>query len=178
MLRLYLVLALEFGPRDSALEWAKSIVAKDDYKDHTILLLTHHFLSANNERSVWDNHYPFGNANYGDVIWERLVYPASNIRMTINGHIGGAEDVHAHLGYRSDPNTAGKSVHQMAFNAQAMGGGWYGNGGDGWLRILEFLPDGKTVLVRTYSPLFGISPTTREHAWRRESWDEFTMEIE
>jgi hypothetical protein len=40
----------------------------------------------------------------------------------------------------------------MVFNAQALGGGWYGNGSEGWLRILEFLPDGKTVKVKTFSP--------------------------
>ncbi len=40
----------------------------------------------------------------------------------------------------------------MMFNVQILGGGWEGNGGDGWLRILEFLPDGRTIKVRTYSP--------------------------
>ena len=27
----------------------------------------------------------------------------------------------------------------MMFNAQTEGGGWHGNGGDGWLRIMEFM---------------------------------------
>ncbi|MGI6677907.1 MAG: hypothetical protein ACOX2Q_02180 [Dehalobacterium sp.] len=66
----------------------------------------------------------------------------------------------------------------MMFNAQALGGGWHGNGGDGWLRILEFMPDGKTIKVKTYSPLFGISPKTREHARRKEAFDEFDIIIE
>ena len=36
----------------------------------------------------------------------------------------------------------------------APSGGWFGNGGDGWLRIMEFMPDGKTISVRTCFPLF------------------------
>lgn len=65
----------------------------------------------------------------------------------------------------------------MTFNAQALGGGWYGNGGDGWLRILEFLPDDKTVKVRTFSPFFAISPKTQHLAWRTESYDQFSFEL-
>ena len=53
-----------------------------------------------------------------------------------------------------------------------------GNGGDGWLRILEFLPDGKTVKVRTYSPLFGISKLTRHLANRTAPYDQFDFSIE
>ena len=53
-----------------------------------------------------------------------------------------------------------------------------GNGGDGWLRILEFLPDGQTIKVNTYSPLFGISPTTKHLAHRTAPFDQFDMVIE
>ena len=64
------------------------------------------------------------------------------------------------------------------FNVQFLGGGWQGNGGDGWIRILEFKPDGKTVGVRTYSPLFGISPLTKHLAYRTASYDQFQFVIE
>ena len=77
-----------------------------------------------------------------------------------------------------DKNIAGKSVAQMAFNTQAIGGGFHGSGGDGWLRLLEFLPDGKTVKATTFSPLFAISPSTRHLAWMRDARNEFTFTIE
>ena len=67
---------------------------------------------------------------------------------------------------------------QMMFNVQILGGGWEGNGGDGWLRILEFLPDGRTIKVRTYSPLFGISSLTKHLAHRTGACDRFDMVIE
>jgi hypothetical protein len=79
------------------------------------------------------------------------------------------------VGFRVNKNDAGKSVHQMMFNLQTLGGGWEGNGGDGWLRIMEFLPDGETIKVRTYSPLFGISPSTKHLAHRTEKFDLFDV---
>ncbi|QBR12205.1 hypothetical protein [Sphingobacterium sp. CZ-2] len=52
-----------------------------------------------------------------------------------------------------------------------------GNGGDGWLRYLEFLPDGKTVKVKTFSPLFAISPATQSLAYKTEKNQEFEFEL-
>lgn len=88
----------------------------------------------------------------GKAIWDKLLYPSSNIRMLICGHYCLVDDFCHNVGRRIDKNIAGKSVCQMMFNAQTAGGGWHGNGGDGWLRILEFMPDGKTIKVKTYSP--------------------------
>ncbi|GHT77103.1 hypothetical protein AGMMS50262_17270 [Bacteroidia bacterium] len=78
----------------------------------------------------------------------------------------------------SEPKLSDPASWTMVFNAQALGGGWSGNGGDGWLRILEFLPDGKTVKVKTFSPLFAASPTTQQFAWRTKPYDEFTFTLE
>ena len=109
-------------------------------------------------------------ANQGEAIWRKLVYPASNIELVRCGHVSG-------WGFRTDANSAGRPVHQMLFDSQSMGGGYEGNGGDGWIRILEFLPDGRTVRVMTYSPLFALSPTTRQHAWLTEEGNQFTFEF-
>ncbi len=35
----------------------------------------------------------------------------------------------------------------------------------------NIMPDGKTIKIRTYSPLFGISPTTSKYAWRTADYD-------
>ena len=66
----------------------------------------------------------------------------------------------------------------IGFNVQYVGGGPEGNGGDGWLRILEFMPDGKTIKVRTYSPLFGISKLTKHLAHRTAPYDQFDIILE
>ncbi|MDR0901518.1 MAG: metallophosphoesterase, partial [Opitutaceae bacterium] len=166
-----LVLSLEFDPRDSAVEWAKTVVNNKKYENHTVFLLTHSYLNSRSEHITKEN-YELTDANYGAGLFAKLVQPSRNIQMVFSGHIAAPNNVLAHLGFRTDKNAAGKSVHQMTFNAQALGGGWHGNGGDGWLRILEFLPDGKTVKVKTFSPLFAISPTTQQFAWRTKPYDE------
>lgn len=175
--RKFLFMNLEFAPRDTILHWAKSVAQKPSYKDHTIAVLTHSYLNAKNEHIEKEN-YPIEDGNYGKAIWEKFVKPSDNIQLVFSGHIGGADDFKAHVGFRTDSNAGGKKVSQMTFNAQAMGGGWHGNGGDGWLRILEFLPDGKTVKVRTFSPFFAISPSTRHLSWSTESFNEFSFELE
>ena len=72
------------------------------------------------------------------------------MELVLNGH-----EMAAHVGYRTDLSDSGRTVHQMLFNAQGFGGGsdHKGNGGDGWMRLLTFEPDGRTVSVRTFSPL-------------------------
>ncbi|MDD4515192.1 metallophosphoesterase [Massilibacteroides sp.] len=172
-----LILVLEFAPRDAAIEWAKGIVSQDKYKDHEVILLTHSYMNSDNEHIVKEG-YKVADANYGAAIWEKLVKPSTNIRMVFAGHIGAPDNEQKHIAFRTDTNAAGKKVQQMVFNAQALGGGWHGNGGDGWLRILEFLPDGKTVKVKTFSPLFAISPSTQNLAWRKAAYDEFTFTLD
>lgn len=172
----FLFMTVEFAPRDTILHWAKKVVTQPKYKNHTVVLLTHAFLNYKNEQTVTAR-YDLKDANYGMAIWQKLVKPAANIQMVISGHIGEKDDARKHVGFRTDKNDAGKNVQQMTFNAQAMGGGHYGNGGDGWLRILEFLPNGKTVNVKTFSPFFAMSPSTQHLAWRKESFDEFSFEL-
>lgn len=173
----YLFMNLEFAPRDSVLNWAAKVISQEKYKAHTVVLLTHSYLNAKNEHIVQEK-YKLANPNYGAAIFSKLVKPSSNIGMVISGHIGAPNDEKAHVAFRTDKNAAGKAVQQMTFNAQAMGGGWMGNGGDGWLRILEFLPDGHTVNVSTFSPLFAISPKTNHLAWRTQPYDQFSFKLD
>ena len=170
-------MSLEFAPRDTVIEWAQNITNKKKYEDYTIAVLTHSYLNSKNEHIEKEN-YPITDGNYGKAIWEKLVKQSSNIQMVFSGHIGTPNDFRAHVGYRLDTNYAGKKVNQITFNAQALGGGWHGNGGDGWLRILEFLPDKKTVKMRTFSPFFAISPQTQEKSWSREKFNEFSFSLD
>ncbi|MEE6186106.1 hypothetical protein PIECOFPK_01204 [Mycovorax composti] len=186
----YLFLTLEYGPRDSMLTWAKKIVDLKQYQNHRVVLLTHNYLNTKDKRTTSEIKWrflepyiinnatvkapaiPLPNANNGEQIWQKLVEPASNIELVLCGHISGE-------GYRKDKNKAGKTVHQMLFDAQSMGGGHReGNGGDGWLRILEFMPDGKTVKVKTFSPLFAASPSTRHLAWKKDERNEYVFKFD
>ncbi|MCC2599405.1 metallophosphoesterase [Sphingobacterium sp. FBM7-1] len=186
----YLFMTMEFAPRDTIVSWAKKVADMPAYKDHRIVLVTHSYLTPKDELGntpskwlLWEPYQVDGkilksggimlpNANNGQQLWDKFVQPSSNIDIVLSGHFTGE-------GYKKGINDHGKSVHQILFDAQAMGGGGRsGNGGDGWLRILEFFPDDATVKVRTFSPLFGISPTTQEHAWKKDARNEYTIELD
>ncbi len=172
-----LIISLEFSPRDEAIAWAKKIVDSPQYKNHKVILLTHSFLDYKGERFLSEDYYPMRPANYPEAVWKKLVYPSTNIRLVICGHECRIVDYNEQVSLRIDSNQNGKSVTQMMFNAQTADGQWHGNGGDCWLRILEFKPDGKTISVRTFSPLFALSPTTSQFAWRTKPFDQFDIVI-
>lgn len=171
-----LVITTEWAPRPEVLDWAKGLTEK--YGDHKVIFMTHSYLEERTADYTDNEPYGISPSTYGKQIWEQLVYPSKNIVMVICGHKGAPGDFEDSVAYRKDKNSAGHTVHQMMFNVQTLGGGWNGNGGDGWLRILEFKPDGKTISVNTYSPLFGFSPTTRHLARRTSPIDQFDMVID
>lgn len=173
-----LVIVTEFAPRDEVLEWAKKLCANKKYKNHKVIFMTHSLLKERTAEYTDNSSYRIAPCNWGKAVWEKLIYPSENIVFALCGHTGKPGDYEDSIAYRVDKNSAGRKVHQMMFNVQILGGGWEGNGGDGWLRILEFLPDGQTIKVRTYSPLFGISPLTKHLARRTEPYDQFEMIID
>ena len=185
-----LVITSEFAPSDGALEWARQLCLSDKYRNHVVVFMTHSYMRCqgycDNELYVKEN-YPLtqkeGN-NGGKGIWDKLVTQVPNLRLVLCGHHAHGADKEGNdkymgsIGWRIDNNAEGKPVYQMLYDTQTLGGGWEGNGGDGWLRILEFIPDGKTVQVHTYSPLFGISPVTKHLARRMAEYDEFEFVID
>ena len=171
-----LVISLEFAPRDEAIEWAKNVSESKRFKDHKVILLTHSYMEWDGSVIEKEN-YKIAPANYGKAIWEKLVYPSRNICLVICGHACEITSYQNNVSFRIDKNAAGKAIPQMMFNAQTADGQWHGNGGDGWLRIMEFLPDGKTIKIKTFSPLFAVSPLTADKAWRTDSYDQFDIAI-
>lgn len=184
-----LIIGTEWAPRDEVLKWARDLCQSKKYQDHTVIFLTHSLLNENTADYTDNENYKIQPRNYGREIWEKLLQPSANIRLAVCGHTGhpasddGKEpgssyDHQMNNAYRCDKNAAGKSVHQMMFNVQCLGGGWEGNGGDGWLRLLEFMPDGRTIKASTYSPLFGISPMTKHLAHQTDPFCQFDMVVE
>jgi len=80
--------------------------------------------------------------NDGEELWNKLVAKRENFILTLNGHV-----LADGLGRTVTQTPAGRNVPQVLVNFQMKP-----NGGDGWLRLLEFRRDGKTVEVVDYSP--------------------------
>ncbi len=166
-----LIIALEFSPRDETLEWAKKLCSSKNFMGHKVIILTHSLLTdkGNYTKDGYKVTY-----NGGEGIYKKLLSQCPNIKLAICGHTGGPSCMESR---KVDKNAEGGKIEMMMFNPQAISG-WDGNGGDGWLRILEFKPDGKTISVKTYSPIFAFSKKTEQFAWDRSPKHQFDLVLE
>lgn len=181
-----LVITFEFAPRDEAIEWAKQLTESEAYKEHKVIILTHSWLDTAGNR-IKEEGYTLHPCNWAEAVWQKLVYPSKNICLVLCGHTGAAPKIEGDVAktnfkptssYRVDKAADGRNIPQMMFNSQQGDGDWNGNGGDCWLRILEFKPDGKTIGVRTFSPMFALSKLTQHLAWRTAEYDQYEIVIE
>lgn len=148
--RKWLILSLECGPRNAVIDWANKVLAR--HRNHPAIILTHAYLYYGNERYDHERgreraspHGLYGEGADGEELWSRLVRRHPGVMMVICGHLSSG-----YVGYREDEGDYGNAVHQMMCDYEKMSGG-----GMGFLRLLEFLPDGRTVQVRTFSPVTG-----------------------
>lgn len=181
-----LVITFEFAPRDEAIEWAKQLTESEAYKEHKVIILTHSWLDTAGNR-IKEEGYTLRPCNWAEAVWQKLVYPSKNICLVLCGHTGAAPKIEGDVAktnfkptssYRVDKAADGRNIPQMMFNSQQGDGNWNGNGGDCWLRILEFKPDGKTIGIRTFSPMFALSKLTQHLAWRTAEYDQYEIVIE
>ena len=170
--RKLLVIALEFAPSDRAIEWAKEVVSRETYKNAFVVIVTHSYIGSQGKR-VESEKYKMEDANYGEQLWQKLIFPSDNIRMVVCGHIG-RKTLEGSAACSFDLNHNGERVWQLLFDAQFMG---EGNGGDGWIQLLRFSGDGKKVRVQTFSPLLNISTVTRDAAWEKSPLGEYEFEL-
>ncbi len=149
----FLVLALEWGPRDAALAWAREVLTA--HPDHQVIVVTHAYLYNDNTRYDWArrgaqqswNPHAYANGprwpdelNDGQEIWDKLVADSANVRLVVSGHVADNG-----VGRLTSITRAGARVHQLLadFQGDPLGGG-------GYLRLLRFFDD--EIEVRTYSP--------------------------
>ena len=183
-----LVIAFEFAPRDETLDWARSLIESERFRNDRVIILTHSMLHADN-RFVESERYQLTPRNWPRQVWDKLIAPSKNIDLVLCGHTGtppavpgnptGLSDIDygSNSAFRIEPAADGRPVPVMMFNSQTGDGEWNGNGGDCWLRLLEFLPDGETISVRTFSPLFAQSKVTGHLAWRDSPDYRFTFKV-
>jgi 3',5'-cyclic AMP phosphodiesterase CpdA len=148
----YIVLSLEWGPRDEVLAWADDVMTHNPRRYG--ILVTHAYLNNDDLRyDITDAAHPqdydphqygtAGGVNDGEEIWQKLVRKHAFV-MTLSGHVLGDG-----TGYLPSVTDKGNTCHQMLSNYQ-----FRPQGGEGYMRLLEFQPDNHTVRVYTYSPLY------------------------
>ncbi|MBE7501047.1 MAG: metallophosphoesterase [Verrucomicrobiales bacterium] len=144
----WLLLVLEFGPRNKVLDWANQVVS--GFPDHRVIVLTHAHVADDDtligskpDHVGAPSHY--GAENDGPDVWEKFLRRHRNIAFVFNGHVGG--DGQGRLVGVGDH---GNRVYQMLCNYQS-----YPRGGDGYMRLIEFHPDEDRLEAWSYSPYTG-----------------------
>jgi hypothetical protein len=147
--RPWVIVTLEFGPRDAVLSWAGDVL--DGMPGVSAIIVTHAYLFTDGTRfdhvdgvDQYSNPHDFDTGqldgpNDGEEMWRKLIEPRPAIRFVLCGHMHGA----ARLASRRPD---GSVVHQLLADYQTEE-----LGGAGYLRILSMTRDGR-VMVRTYSP--------------------------
>lgn len=160
------VLALEWSPRKETVAWAKSVLQQ--HPDDRVIFMTHAYAYYDGTRYDWKakgeeqrwNVYAYGTGRKdfdrplsednldlegvydGQMLWDELLKDHQGVFLTLNGHV--LADGAAVL---TSTGARGNKVHQVLANYQMLD-----EGGLGYLRLMEFLPDGQTLRMKTYSP--------------------------
>ncbi len=169
----WLVLSLEFGPRNKVLDWAAEIIKA--HPKHNVIIQTHAYMYSDQTRMSSERKHRWlpqstGLAkdigadapNNGEQMWEKLASLYPNIIMVVSGHV-----LNDGVGTLVSHGKHGNPVYQMLSNYQSGVQGSQ-NGGNGFLRILSIDTKKKTISVKTYSPV--------TDTYKREADQEFIFE--
>jgi hypothetical protein len=135
----FLILSLEFKPRNEVLEWAGGVLA--EHPERRSILLTHSYLYSEKDDSkrIGGNGYDV-EGNHGEAMWQKVVRKHANVFLVLCGHVLGE-------GRRVSTGDHGNPVHEVLCDYQGLE-----NGGNGWLRYMTFHPAEDKIEVYTYSP--------------------------
>ena len=161
----WLVLSMEFGPRDDVLRWASDVI--DQHLDHRVIVVSHSLTSFAARQDplaapLYDEGagYDYGmgrdpqGANDGETIYRALLAKYPNITMTFSGHIFG-DGAETDVSY----SQFGNPIYQFLVNYQngisreitGDGDPALGNrGGNGAIRFVVVDPDNNTISTETY----------------------------
>ena len=135
----FMIVSLEVGPTDDMLAWADSLIVSHPTK--RVIIITHSYMLSDDKRDYPDGfgYLPAGCKNTGEEIWGKMVRKHENIFLVLSGHVA---NVDSHRGLLASRGVKGNIIYQQL----------NGEGQDGWLRILRFVPAENKIYVSSYSP--------------------------
>jgi len=126
----FVIVHLDFCPAAGAIAWGSSIL--NSFPNRIGMMTTHAYLDTSAQRTT----HVCGDTQF---LWDGLVPTTPNLHFMLSGHVSGES--------RRTDIANGHPVYQMLADYQNRA-----SGGEGWLRILRFVPADDRVYVQTYSP--------------------------
>ena len=138
----FLIIHLEYDPGTSAIQWADGILKANSGR--RAIVTSHSIIGTGNPGSF---------STIGQAIYDELK-DNSNLFLMLCGHVAGT-------GIRSDTYN-GNTIYTLLADYQSIT-----NGGNGYMRIMEFSPQNDLITVKTYSPHLD--------AWMTDADNQFTV---
>ena len=138
----FLIIHLEYDPGTAAIQWADGILKANPGR--RAIVTSHSIIGTGNPGSF---------STIGQAIYDELKDNA-NLFLMLCGHVAGT-------GIRSDTYN-GNTIYTLLADYQSIT-----NGGNGYMRIMEFSPQNDLITVKTYSPHLD--------AWMTDADNQFTV---
>ncbi len=139
----FIIIHLEYSPATEAIQWADGLLKT--YSDRRAIVENHQLIGTGNPAS-WQGS--------GSAIYNELK-DNPNLFLMLCGHVDGE-------GQRADLGDDGHTIYTLLADYQGRT-----NGGNGWLRTMEFSPQTNEILVKTYSPYLD--------QWETDANSQFTI---
>jgi hypothetical protein len=154
----FMFLGLEIEPSNETILWAQKIL--DENKNIPTICVTHEYISSTKKDENLNSIYLNDSSRVGfdrntpKQLWEKLISKNNQIFLVLCGHHFNKLKAE---GLRTDINDDGYKVYSMLTDYQGRTATLpkFTNkdraGGDGWLRLLHFDLEKKTITAETYS---------------------------
>jgi predicted phosphodiesterase len=133
----YIFLNLDWCPSADEIQWARDVLI-NQYPDRKAILTTHGYLN-----DLAASRQGISRCGSTEYIFDNLIRHVPNLQIVLSGHEH-SEDGEA---FRIDKTISGDPVYQIMIDYQSEP-----NGGNGWLKILRFVPRKDKIYLKTYSP--------------------------
>ncbi|TKA96143.1 hypothetical protein FAZ78_13075 [Cereibacter changlensis] len=152
----WLVLSLEFGPRDDVLRWAGDVI--EGHLDHRVIIASHTLTTYAGRSDAFAGQigaapvqgYGISNdpqgANDGEAVYRLLTSKYPNVAMTLSGHVLG-DSAETNISYSQHGNTV---VEMMMDYQNGSTNELVSKGGEGAIRLITIDPDAGAIYTDTY----------------------------
>ena len=147
----WLIVNLDWAPTDTILGWADGVIKA--HPDHKVIVNTHCYLhldATTCDEEDTSTKMTVGVQNYGDDIWDELIYENQNVVMVLSGH----QEANL-VTMTQGKGKHGNTVSQFLIDPQAVDTYTINTTStpSGIVTVFYFKKDGTAVDVRHYSPI-------------------------